>query len=84
MRKTIVFPTVTVKAMARVECSHPDCKKMVQRTKKFEQTINPFNKDLNGQVKSERQIREELIRARDKWLDEFTCSVLFCRDHSSN
>lgn len=39
-----------------------------QRTKKFYQTISPFNTDGHGKPKARDQIMRELIRERDTWL----------------
>ncbi len=41
-----------------------------QVTKKFWQTISPFNIDGQGFVKSREQILKEITRARDSWLIE--------------
>ena len=39
-----------------------------QRTKTFMQTINPFNKNAAGFIKSYEEIMAELLRERDQWL----------------
>lgn len=39
-----------------------------QQTKKFWQTINPFNKNADGTQKSRDQIVDELRAERDAWL----------------
>lgn len=39
-----------------------------QKTQVFMQTVNPFNKDKRGRVKSEAQILNEVREAREKWL----------------
>lgn len=39
-----------------------------QETKVFMQTINPFNKNADGLVKTSAEIIDELRIERDKWL----------------
>ena len=39
-----------------------------QETRVFMQTINPFNKDEGGNVKTHTQIWNELKAERDEWL----------------
>lgn len=39
-----------------------------QKTKKFSQTISPFNLDADKNVKTAEQIRAELKIERDQWL----------------
>jgi inner membrane protein involved in colicin E2 resistance len=41
-----------------------------QETKKFYQTINPWNLNADGTMKTESQILEELDQARTKWLSK--------------
>ena len=38
-----------------------------QKTEIFMQTINPFNKNWKGKMKSRKEIMKELIAKRDKW-----------------
>ena len=41
-----------------------------QQTKRFYQTLNPFNKMPDGAVKTKEQIRDQITAARDAWLAE--------------
>lgn len=41
-----------------------------QKTKRFYQTVNPFNTNPDGMVKTRDQIQREIIERRDKWLKE--------------
>ena len=41
-----------------------------QKTKKFYQTINPFNKNTDGSAKTRQQIMVEIVAQRQAWLDE--------------
>jgi len=40
------------------------------RKKHFSQTLNPFNKNKDGIIKSVDEIRAELAEERDKWKDQ--------------
>lgn len=48
----------------------PSCKKRATRREKFWQTINPFNRDENGYMKTRRQIQQELKIEVDNWHNE--------------
>jgi hypothetical protein len=39
-----------------------------QKTEKFYQTVNPFNKNKDGSLKTREQIYKEVCQERDKWL----------------
>lgn len=39
-----------------------------QKTKKFQQTLNPFNKNADGIPKTRQEILVELNAERDKWM----------------
>lgn len=41
-----------------------------QRTKKFWQTLSPFNRNADGTLKTDVQIRAELVAERDAWLKQ--------------
>lgn len=48
-----------------------------QETKKFSQTINPFNKNPDGSVKTRFQIQQELVNERaDWWYEKVTAPTL--------
>lgn len=51
------------------------CGKRRSRQKRFWQTLNPFNKNADGSVKSAEDIHEELRAKADTWRAEpITCS----------
>lgn len=52
------FPVVKLSIQARSPCGK--CGVMCSRTKKFWQTLNPFNKNDDGSVKTREQITDEL------------------------
>jgi len=41
-----------------------------QQTQKFEQTLNPYNRDATGQPKSREQIWAEIRAQGDAWLKQ--------------
>lgn len=68
MNQTITFDEVKRPAKKRVRCAV--CQKPVQRQRTFSQTLNPFNKKKNGQVKTRRDISDELTQEAEKWKTE--------------
>jgi hypothetical protein len=77
----IVFEKVSVKANKTVKCSG-GCGRSRRLTKKFTQTINPFNKTKAGVVKTREDIYPELHAAAAKWKEQpETC--LHCRIDAS-
>jgi len=60
------FEEIAVKATKR----WTDNGKRRSETRKFWQTISPFNKNEYGEPKSREQIRVEICRERDAWLAE--------------
>lgn len=42
--------------------------KIKQKTKKFSQTLNPYNKNSDGTLKSRAEILVEIKKERDDWL----------------
>ena len=63
----IYFNEVSIKAVKKWTGS--DGKKH-QQTKKFYQTVNPFNKNPDGTVKTREEIFREIVKQRDEWIDE--------------
>lgn len=49
----------------------PVCGKIVRRERKFEQTVNPFNKNSHGAVKTEEEIQAELRAEAAEWVPDF-------------
>lgn len=62
----IIFDEVAVKATKR--WTDPASGKKRQQTRKFYQTINPFNKGRDGLPKTRQQIMQEITAERDEWL----------------
>lgn len=59
-----VFEVVKITAWKRGKCK---CGKYLARQKRFDQTINPFNKNKFDVPKSRQEIYEELNDAATKW-----------------
>ncbi|MGU3629867.1 hypothetical protein [Comamonas sp. C24C] len=61
------FSKVEIKASRKWK--DPETGRLRQQSKTFMQTINPFNKNSKGLVKSREEILVELHRERDEWLN---------------
>lgn len=71
------FEEVKRTAKKRVPCQGDGCKKRLNRQTTFMQTINPFNKNADGEVKSYSEIWRELGVKCKEWeadLDGFYCN----------
>jgi len=64
--KTIRFEEISIKATRK--WIDPSTGKKRQETKKFWQTMSPFNKDEHGVTKNGIQIMNEIRAERDTWL----------------
>ena len=63
----VYFNEISIKGVKRWKDENG---KWHQKTKKFYQTRNPFNKNPDGTVKTAEQIHKEIRVERDKWLAE--------------
>lgn len=72
MRVTTRFETVRVQYVKQGQC--PACGTWRRRQKTFEQTINPFNRNADGTMKTRDQIREELHAEGRGWEPDYSCS----------
>lgn len=61
----IAFEEVAIKAVKRWT---DEAGKARQKTKRFSQTVSPYNKNTDGTVKTREQITAEIKEARDKWM----------------
>jgi hypothetical protein len=66
VRTRYTFDEVSVKGVKRWK--DPVTGKPRQETRKFFQTINPFNKNAVGVPKARDEILEEIKKERDDWL----------------
>lgn len=69
MRQTITFNEVAIYGQKSVKCA-AGCKRTLRRSRKFWQTLNPFNKNAAGEPKTRGEIQDELIAQRGAWLIE--------------
>jgi len=68
----IEFEEINLRGWKSVKCAG-GCGRRLTRSKKFYQTLNPFNRlppNLGGDVKTTGDIREELNRDRIAWMKE--------------
>ena len=70
MSPTYKFREVRHPSRKRGKC--PACGKVVTRSIMFTQTLNPFNKNADGEVKTVNQIWVELQAASKEWVPDFT------------
>ena len=52
----------------------PGCGKKVARSRKFEHTVNPFNKNPDGSVRTWEQVDQRVQAEADSWVPDFRCS----------
>lgn len=61
----ITYMAVGVTATRTGRC--PVCGKRAQRSRRFEQTVNPWNRNAEGGIKTATEIYEEVRAAADAW-----------------
>lgn len=61
-----------IKTSRRRSGKCPGCGKSVTRSKTFEHTVNPFNRNADGSVKSAAEVRADVNREADEWLPDFS------------
>ncbi|MGH9250334.1 MAG: hypothetical protein ACRD0W_12545 [Acidimicrobiales bacterium] len=57
-RITVIYEPVRVRVAKNLPC--PACGRKLRRQRTFQQTINPFNKNSDGSVKTRMEILSEL------------------------
>lgn len=62
---TYRFREIKHQASKNLPC--PGCGKKVRRQRTFSQTLNPFNKNADGQIKTELEIVRELVAKAAEW-----------------
>lgn len=60
------FPVVKAVATRNMQCER-GCGRKTTRQKTFECTINPFNKNADGTVKNESEVRAQAQAKADAW-----------------
>jgi hypothetical protein len=66
----ITFQSVVTSRRKAGPC--PVCGKRSVRTRRFEHTVNPFNKNRDGSVKTADEVRADVHAEADKWKPDFT------------
>ncbi len=61
----IVFEEVKVSAKRSLTCK--TCGKKFSRSKTFSNTINPWNQNLDGSVKTREQVRADVTAEANNW-----------------
>jgi hypothetical protein len=69
---TTVYKFQVVKYAAKKSGKCPVCDKRVTRSRTFESTINPYNKNSDGSVKNFKQVYADVKRLADEWQPDFT------------
>ena len=72
----ITYPTIT--GTSSYKCSCKECGKTLRRTAKVAQTLNPFNKNDDGDVKGYSQIREEVDKEAKQLASSSSGSLVTC------
>lgn len=75
----------TVKTSAKKHGWCPACNKKVSRSRTFEKTIDPFNKNKDGSVKTYAQVLMDVKAEALKWVPDFThenCKTVPRREES--
>ena len=72
-RTRFTFRPITRQATRMGKC--PVCGKRVTRTKVFSQTVNPFNRDALGQVRSSSEVYEAVNAEALAWVPDFRHAV---------
>jgi hypothetical protein len=69
---TYTFQEVTRREQRRIKCEG-GCGKTLTRTQTFMQTLNPFNKNADGELKSRQEINAELKVEAEAWQPTGMC-----------
>jgi hypothetical protein len=69
MITTVTFNEVVVHGMKSIKCAG-GCGRTLKRSRKFWQTLSPFNKNASGELKSRDGIFGELKAERNAWIGE--------------
>jgi hypothetical protein len=66
---TVTFSEVAIRGSKRVKCAR-GCGSTLMRSRKFWQTLSPFNKNAAGELKTRDEIQEQLFAERRAWMNE--------------
>lgn len=62
----VTYEVIKIKAQKHIKCAI--CRTWITRSTTFMQTLNPFNKKADGNVKSREEIMAELNVRRNQWI----------------
>lgn len=65
---TYYFDRITARGFKRGRCAV--CGKSAERSREFGQTVNPFNKNPDGTVKTAAEIRRDVNAEAKAWQDD--------------
>jgi len=72
--RTVTYTPVTHREQKRGAC--PECGRKNTRSRTFEATVSPFNKDPEtGEPRTRLQVAGEVARSAAAWVPDFTCSA---------
>lgn len=71
MFDTITYRFKAIKAWREKSGKCPVCGKRVVRKATFEHTVNPFNKNEQGEIKYESEVRRDVNIEADLWEPDF-------------
>ena len=67
---TYTFPPITVRRVHSGKC--PVCGKTVRRSRSFTHTVNPFNRNPDGSVRTVAEVTARVNAEADLWVPDFT------------
>jgi hypothetical protein len=67
---TVYYERVTAGRRLRGIC--PVCGRVSSRSRTFEMTVNPFNRNLDGIVKTRAEVRADVDAEAAAWIPDFT------------
>ncbi len=68
-----------IRASASYKCSCSECGKQLTRQATAEHTVNPYNKDADGNIKSPQQVREDAQKAANQKAKDKSGMTVVCR-----
>ena len=77
MRVVTNYERVRAQRTRRGTC--PGCGKAVTRSRTFENTVNPFNRNEDGIVRTYREVWKRVNAVADAWVPDFRHNKESCR-----
>lgn len=73
---TYRFEKVATRRTRRGTC--PTCGNNVTRSRTFENTINPFNRNADGTIRTRQEVWEKVNAEADEWVPDFRHNTDTC------